>query len=65
MSMTEGVLIEWLIPDGGEVKEGQPIYVLETAKSALEIESPASGRITHKVSAGETYPVGAEIGEIS
>jgi len=64
MSMTEGALAQWLVPDGAEVKEGDPIYVLETAKSAQEIESPASGTIVQKLSAGETYPVGAEIGEI-
>jgi pyruvate/2-oxoglutarate dehydrogenase complex dihydrolipoamide acyltransferase (E2) component len=64
MSMTEGALAEWLVPDGGEVKEGDPIYVLETEKAAQEIEAPASGKLTHKVSAGATYPVGAEIGEI-
>ena len=65
MSTTEGTLSEWLVADGAEVTEGQPIYALETDKSVQEIEAPASGKLTQKVPAGETYAVGTEIGEIS
>lgn len=64
MSTTEGTLAEWLVDDGALVEEGQPIYCLETDKSVQEIEAPTSGRLTQKVAAGETYPVGTEIGEI-
>ena len=65
MSSTEGTLAEWLVDDGAAVTEGQPIYSLETDKSVQEIEAPASGKLTQKVAAGETYPVGTEIGEIT
>ena len=65
MSSTEGTLAEWLAEDGTEVEEGQPIYTLETDKSTQEIEAPTGGILVHKVPAGETYPVGTEIGEIS
>lgn len=65
MSSTEGTLAEWLVDDGTVVTEGQPIYSLETDKSVQEIEAPASGKLTQKVAAGETYPVGTEIGEIT
>ena len=65
MSTTEGTLAEWLVDDGELVEAGQPIYCLETDKSVQEIEAPESGRLTHKVAAGETYPVGTEIGEIT
>jgi pyruvate/2-oxoglutarate dehydrogenase complex dihydrolipoamide acyltransferase (E2) component len=64
MAMTEGVLAEWLVAHGADVKEGDPIYVLETGKAAQEIQAPASGRLMHKAQAGETYPVGTDIGEI-
>lgn len=64
MSTTEGTLVEWLVDDGASVEEGQPIYALETDKSVQEIEAPESGRLTQKAAAGETYPVGTEIGEI-
>jgi pyruvate/2-oxoglutarate dehydrogenase complex dihydrolipoamide acyltransferase (E2) component len=65
MSTTEGTLAEWLVDDGAIVEEGQPIYSLETDKSVQDIEAPAAGKLTQKVAAGETYPVGTEIGEIT
>ncbi len=64
MSSTEGTLAEWLVDDGATVTEGQPIYSLETDKSVQEIEAPAAGKLVQKQAAGETYPVGTEIGEI-
>ena len=64
MSMTEGVLSEWLVADGATVKEGDPIYSIETGKSIQEITAPASGKLTQKAAAGETYAVGTEIGDI-
>ena len=64
MSTTEGTLTEWLVEDGAMVQAGQAIYALETDKSVQEIEAPESGKLIHKATAGETYPVGTEIGEI-
>ena len=64
MSMTEGVLSEWLVPDGAQVKEGDVIYSLETGKSVMEIQAPASGKLTQGAKPGETYAVGTAIGEI-
>jgi hypothetical protein len=64
MAMTEGTLAEWLVADGQEVTEGQPIYVIETEKVAQEIEAPAAGRLVHKRPAFGLYEVGTEIGEI-
>lgn len=64
MSMSEGTLAEWKVEDGATVKEGDVIYVLETDKTARDIESPASGKLIQKAAAGETYDVGTEIGEI-
>jgi len=64
MSTTEGTLTEWLVEDGATVQAGQAIYALETDKSVQEIEAPESGKLIQKAAAGETYPVGTEIGEI-
>ena len=64
MAMTEGVLAEWLVADGAQVNEGDPIYTIETGKAVQEIQAPASGRLTQRAQAGETYPVGTDIGEI-
>ena len=64
MAMTEGVLAEWLVADGAQVNEGDPIYVLETGKAVQDIQAPASGQLRQKAKAGETYLVGTDIGEI-
>ncbi|WP_415151499.1 lipoyl domain-containing protein [Piscinibacter sp.] len=62
--MEEGTLAEWLVPDGETVAEGQPLYVLESDKSAQEIESPGSGTLKIAAAVGEVYKVGDVLGEI-
>lgn len=57
-SMNEGVLAEWLVADGGEAVEGQPLFALESDKSTNEVESPASGTLRILKQPGETYEVG-------
>ena len=64
MSMTEGELAEWLVPDGAEVTEGQVIYTVESDKSTQEVEAPASGVLKQVGKVGETYTVGDTLGEI-
>lgn len=57
-SMNEGVLAEWLVADGGQAVEGEPLYALESDKSTQEVESPASGTLKILKPVGETYEVG-------
>lgn len=57
-SMTEGSLSEWLVPEGGQVQEGSPLFSVESDKSTNEIDSPASGTLRILKQAGETYEVG-------
>jgi pyruvate/2-oxoglutarate dehydrogenase complex dihydrolipoamide acyltransferase (E2) component len=57
-SMNEGVLAEWLVPDGGEAVEGQPLFALESEKSTNEVESPATGTLKILKEPGGTYEVG-------
>lgn len=63
-SMTEGVLAEWLVEDGGQAVEGQPLYALESDKSTQEVESPASGTLKIIAQTGETYEVGTLLATI-
>jgi pyruvate/2-oxoglutarate dehydrogenase complex dihydrolipoamide acyltransferase (E2) component len=63
-SMNEGVLSEWLVEDGAQVSEGQPLYSLESDKSTNEVESPATGTLKIIGEVGETYEVGTVIAEI-
>lgn len=63
-SMNEGTLAEWLVADGAAVKEGQPLYALESDKSVQEIEAPASGTLKIIAKTGEVYTVGHVLAEI-
>jgi len=63
-SMNEGVLTEWLAADGAQVKEGEPLYTIESDKSNNEVESPATGTLKIVAAAQETYEVGTVLGYI-
>lgn len=63
-SMNEGQLAEWLVPDGGQAVEGQPLFALESEKSTQEVESPASGTLRIIKPIGETYEVGTVLAVI-
>ena len=63
-SMNEATLAEWMVQDGATVKEGQPLYAIESDKSVQEIESPASGALKIIAQVGEVYEVGAVLAEI-
>ena len=64
-SVTEVQIVEWTVEDGTTVKEGEVIYTVESDKSVLEIEAPASGALTILEPAGEVYDVGHLVGRIS
>lgn len=64
MEMTEGTLAEWLVADGADVAQDQPMYLLETDKVENEVPAPVAGRLRHIGTQGATYPVGEVIGEL-
>ena len=64
-SMNEGTVAEWLVPDGGQAVEGQPLYALESEKATQEIEAPATGTLRILKEPGGPYEVGTVLGEIS
>jgi len=64
MTMTEGVVEEWYVEDGGQVTEGELLYRLETEKINLDVDAEASGTVKHLVAAGETKEPGDVIGHI-
>jgi pyruvate/2-oxoglutarate dehydrogenase complex dihydrolipoamide acyltransferase (E2) component len=63
-AVMEGTLVEWLASDGARVKAGEVIYLLETDKVEMEIESPCAGVLKHIGREGEVYPVGELIATI-
>lgn len=65
MGVTEATIVSWLKNVGDRVEAGEPIVEVETAKSTLEVESPASGTLTQiKAEIGAEVEVGGEIAVI-
>lgn len=62
LTMTEGLLVEWLVGPGSRVKPGDPLFVVENDKVASEITAEGAGEI-HEilVEQGETIPVGTVV----
>ena len=62
MSMTEGMVSEWFIPDGGQVKKGELVYALETEKVNLDVDAEYDGTVKHLVEPGVTLEPGDVVG---
>ncbi|PLL10627.1 acetoin dehydrogenase dihydrolipoyllysine-residue acetyltransferase subunit [Tabrizicola sp. TH137] len=45
MDMSHGKLATWHVAEGETVAKGAPLFDIETDKAAMEVESPASGRL--------------------
>ena len=43
--LTEGEIVRWLVKEGDEIKEGQPLVEVETDKALAEIPAPRTGVI--------------------
>ena len=63
-SVTEAVLGQWFKNDGDMVKKGDPLFVIETDKVTLEVESDVDGVLKITVAEGETVAIGAVVGTI-
>ena len=63
--IAEAEVIEWLVAVGDLVKEDQPVIVVETDKSQIEIPAPVSGKVIELcVVAGDVLAVGASLMKI-
>ena len=63
--MTEGTLLEWLVGPGDPVHRGQVIAVIDTVKSAIDIEAFEDGEVeTLLVEPGATVSVGTPLAVI-
>ncbi len=45
MDMESGTIAQWRVAEGQVVKAGDILFEMETSKSLMEVEAPASGRI--------------------
>jgi len=64
MNMTEGVVEEWYVPDGGTVQKDELLYRLETEKVNLDVDADESGTVRHLVAEGVTCAPGDVVGYI-
>jgi len=60
--LTEGEIARWLVSEGQEIAEDDPLVEVQTDKTTVEIPSPAAG-VVSKILAGEgdVVPVGTVI----
>ncbi len=57
--LTEGEIARWLVAEGQELAEDDPLVEIATDKTTVEIPSPAAGTVTKiLVGEGEVVPVG-------
>lgn len=62
MTMEEGTLQRWLVPDGAAVRRGQPIFEMETEKVQMEVEADGEGLLRQLVAEGTTLKPGDVVG---
>src|SRR5947207_6632490 len=57
--LTEGEVARWLVQEGQDVAEDDPLVEVQTDKATVEIPSPASGKVARiLVAEGEVVAVG-------
>jgi pyruvate dehydrogenase E2 component (dihydrolipoamide acetyltransferase) len=60
--LAEATVLEWFVAEGDEVAHDAPMVEVDTAKAAVEIPAPVSGRVvTLHAAEGETVAVGAPL----
>ena len=56
------VIAQWRVGEGQAVREGDILFEMETAKSVMEVESPATGVIRGLAPVdGKELPVGTQV----
>src|SRR5438552_12090319 len=57
--LTEGEIARWLVSEGQEIAEDDPLVEIQTDKTTVEIPSPAAGVVSQiLVEEGKVVPVG-------
>ena len=60
--LTEGEVARWLVAEGQEIAEDDPLVEIQTDKATVEIPSPYAGTVLRiLVPEGEIAPVGTEL----
>ena len=56
--LTEGEIARWLVVEGQELAEDDPLVEIQTDKTTVEIPSPAAGRSRVLVAEGDSFRSG-------
>ncbi len=60
--VAEGEIVQWLVAEGADVNEHDPVVEVMTDKATVEVPAPAAGKIVKQLAAaGQTVPVGEVI----
>ena len=62
LTMEEGTILQWLVPDGTEVTAGMAVMSIETDKVESDVEASGSGRLHQLGKPGDTFTCGAVVG---
>jgi pyruvate dehydrogenase E2 component (dihydrolipoamide acetyltransferase) len=66
MTMTEGSVVQWLKKPGELVEKGEFLFIIQTDKVDIEVESPCSGTLVEVlVELEQVVPVGTTVGRIA
>jgi len=63
--VAEVAVVDWLVPEGAEIAEGDDLVEVESEKAAFVVPAPAGGRLQARlVDAGDRLKVGDLLGRI-
>jgi pyruvate dehydrogenase E2 component (dihydrolipoamide acetyltransferase) len=63
LTMTEGLMTEWMVAPGAAFKAGDSLFIIESEKAAVEVPADADGVLLEiTTQPGDTVPVGSPIG---
>jgi pyruvate dehydrogenase E2 component (dihydrolipoamide acetyltransferase) len=58
LQMTEGTILKWFVAEGGQIREGEPFFEVETDKLTLVVDSHYSGTVLKLLAGvGDAVPV--------
>ncbi|HQN13367.1 MAG TPA: lipoyl domain-containing protein, partial [Quisquiliibacterium sp.] len=64
LTMTEGLVAEWMVAEGATFRTGDVLYLVETEKVVNEVLAEQDGVLLQTlVPAGDTVPVGTPIAQ--
>lgn len=58
-------IVQWLVPNGKQVKTREALVILETTKATLELDAPSAGYAFHLAPVGTDVAVGAPVAVLS